>query len=371
MQPSPAAEPSPHDATGFDLLSDLWPGITNFLPDARNKPDRESSYRCGCPGERVHDLLDYVEDKPRRGDLSLGVLVSIAVHLTVLSFLFVYSLRSPEQETQVPARFVELVPQLPQSQRQQQEPPVTEAPGPKRSNPRPDAPLSNADRKASRPNPIDAPPTLMPGDRRPLMQEIPQKGTQSQTDGPSLDPQQERAMASPQSGGSPASAAPGADSMPAFRGSQSPQVDWKEAIKDVAAQPSSRRGTPTGDWRTMPGGAGDDLGHAETGPMSFETQWFEWGDYATGMVARIRYHWYSNMPQIIRTGLRGIVTIRFTIQRDGTITDVEIISSSGIPPYDNAAKRAIELASPLAPLPQNFPKPSERVTARFFYNSKS
>jgi protein TonB len=320
----------------------------------------------------VHDLLDYVEDKPRRGDLSLGVLISIAVHLTVVSFLVAYHLKGPEeQEAALPARFVQLVPQLPQSS-QPQQPSITDAPGPRRENPRQDAQLSDADRRASRPNPIEAPRTLTPGDRRPLMPEIPQRGTQSATDGTSLNPEQQRAAAAAaQGGGSPATAAPGSESMPAFRGTEAPQVDWKEAIKDVAAQPSSRRGAPTGDWRAMPGGAGDDLGHAETGPMSFETQWFEWGDYATGMVARIRYHWYSNMPPIIRTGLRGIVTIRFTIQRDGTITDVEIISSSGVPPYDNAAKRAIELASPLAPLPQNFPKASERVTARFFYNSRS
>lgn len=319
----------------------------------------------------MHDLLDYVEDKPRRGDLSLGVLLSIAVHLTIVSFLVAYHLKGPAQEeVKVPARFVELVPQLPQAQQQQrQQPTITDAPGPERANPRPDAPLSNADRKASRPNPSDAPPTLTPGDRRPLMQEIPRKGIQTPTDGQSLREQQQ-AMAAPQGGGSPATASPGADSIQAFRGSQAPQVDWKTAIKDVASQQSARRGAPTGDWRMAPGGAGDDLGHAETGPMSFETQWFEWGDYATHMVARIRYHWYSNMPQIIRTGLRGIVTIRFTIQRDGRITDVEIISSSGVPPYDNAAKRAIELASPLEPLPANFPKPSERVTARFFYNSR-
>jgi TonB family protein len=158
--------------------------------------------------------------------------------------------------------------------------------------------------------------------------------------------------------------------MQPFRGSSSGPIDWKAAIKDVAEQPSSRRGVARGNWRAIPGGAGDDLGNVETGPMSFETQWFEWGDYSTSMVARIRYHWYSNMPDIIRTGVRGIVTIRFTIQRDGRITDIEMLSSSGVPPYDNAARRAIELASPLNPLPANFPKASERVTARFYYNAR-
>ncbi|MCM2315161.1 MAG: TonB family protein [Thermoanaerobaculia bacterium] len=319
----------------------------------------------------MHDLLDYVEEKPKRGDLSLGVILSMAVHVTILSFLIAHHMKAPTQEATLPARFVELVPQVPQqAQEQQRQPNITDAPGPERANPRPDASLSDANRRASRPNPTDRPPTLTPGDARPQMQPVPRRGAETGADGQSPRPQQERAAASAQGGQPLGEAAQGADSITPYRGTTSSQIDWKEAIKDVAEQPSSRRGAPTGDWRAIPGGAGDDLGNADTGPMSFETQWFDWGDYATGMVARIRYHWYSNMPQIIRTGLKGVVTIRFTIQRDGSITDVEMLSSSGVPPYDNAAKRAIQLSSPLSPLPANFPKASERVTARFFYNSK-
>ena len=126
---------------------------------------------------------------------------------------------------------------------------------------------------------------------------------------------------------------------------------------------------------SLGGGDGLDLGQlsgekgfAEQGPISFETSWYDWGEYAQSMVSRIRVNWYANMPQIIRTGLKGKVTIRFTIQRDGRITDIEILESSSVPPYDYAAKKAIELSSPLNPLPKDFPKPSERVTCIFFYN---
>jgi TonB family protein len=71
-----------------------------------------------------------------------------------------------------------------------------------------------------------------------------------------------------------------------------------------------------------------------------------------------------------RTSPPSLVTIRFTIHRDGTITDVTILQSSGVPPYDFAAKKGIELSSPLNPLPKNFPNDSERVTAMFYYNSE-
>jgi TonB family protein len=88
------------------------------------------------------------------------------------------------------------------------------------------------------------------------------------------------------------------------------------------------------------------------------------------MVSKIRVHWYNNMPQLIRTGMKGVVTIRFTIQRDGAITDVTILNGSTVPPYDFAAKKAIELAAPLNPLPKDFPNATERVTCIFYYNQE-
>jgi len=86
------------------------------------------------------------------------------------------------------------------------------------------------------------------------------------------------------------------------------------------------------------------------------------------MVRRIRRNWYANMPPLIRMGMKGVVTIQFTIQRSGTLTDITVVKSSEVPPYDYAAKKALELSSPLQPLPADFPNRSERVTAQFYYN---
>ncbi len=137
-------------------------------------------------------------------------------------------------------------------------------------------------------------------------------------------------------------------------------IDWNSAIQEVGKIASLG-----GEGVGAPGG---EPGFAESGPISFETQWYEWGDYADHMVNKIRRHWYDNMPSLIRMGMKGVVTIQFTIQRSGTITDIRILKSSEIPPFDFAAKKAIELASPLRPLPADFPNRSERVTAQFYYN---
>lgn len=139
-----------------------------------------------------------------------------------------------------------------------------------------------------------------------------------------------------------------------------PAVDWSAAIQN-AGKVATLGGADLGSY-------GGEEAFAESGPVSFETQWYEWGDYATGMIRRIRYHWYENMPALVRMGMKGVVVIRFTIQRDGTITDVEMLQSSTHPPFDFAAKKAIALSSPLRPLPADFPKQTERVTVGFYYN---
>ena len=143
------------------------------------------------------------------------------------------------------------------------------------------------------------------------------------------------------------------------------EVNWRSAIREIG-KVASIGGNQGIDLSGVTGG---EAGSAEAGPLSFETQWYDWGEYAQSMISRIRVNWYNHMPQLIRTGMKGVVTIRFTIQRDGRLTEIELLHSSGVPPYDNAARKSIELSSPLNPLPKDFPKSSERVTAMFYYNS--
>jgi len=46
--------------------------------------------------------------------------------------------------------------------------------------------------------------------------------------------------------------------------------------------------------------------------------------------------------------------IHFEIQRDGTITDVRMVDSSGLPYVDRAAMRAVIASSPVPPLPAEY-----------------
>jgi len=103
--------------------------------------------------------------------------------------------------------------------------------------------------------------------------------------------------------------------------------------------------------------------------LSFDTQWYEWGPYAKRMLAKIKRNWYARMPEIAMLGAKGVVKIRYFIERDGTVTGLQIIDESGRPPMDFAARDAISASSPFEPLPADLTGVDrEGVTITFYYN---
>jgi TonB family protein len=131
---------------------------------------------------------------------------------------------------------------------------------------------------------------------------------------------------------------------------------------------------PPGAWALPPAEGGlmerpdTDGGQVDTGGLSFDTQWYDWGPYAKAMLAKIRRHW--RIPEIARLGVDGVVKIRFFIERDGTVTGLQIIDESGKPPMDFAARDAIAHSSPFEPLPIDLGGAGrEGVTITFFYNA--
>ena len=312
--------------------------------------------------ERI-DLVVVAEEKRRPGGLSLSVFVSLIAHAAlVVWFLTSYKPVSAPKEVPI-ARYVELMRQNPQE--------FTEAPGPEVASAPLTAPLSDRNRKASMPEPTGPTPTTRPGDGTsaaytpPLGDPAP-RGPRSPSSAPAAPMQPNAAATNATQQTTPALT----DSSfiyrePARASAAAGAVDWRNAIREAGR---AVRGGSGGDGIDL-ARAGGEQGFAEQGPLSFETQWYDWGDYAQSMVSKIRVNWYANMPQIIRTGMQGVVTIRFTIHRDGRISDITILKSSGVPPYDAAARKAIELSSPLKALPADFPNATERVTCVFYYNT--
>ena len=316
----------------------------------------------------MEDQIELIVEEPEswRGGVSWPVIVSVIAHTFLIAWL-IHSYRPVQKSDAAPpiAHYVELIRQNPQD--------FTEAPGAKVKSVPLNAPLSGANRKASMPEPTGDTPTTHPGDGSHALY----KPRTDAGDGSRATPQQaQQAQAAQQPSDANGRQQPQqqqASSSLTFRqptkqvaAAASAPVDLRSAIREVGkvASLGGRQGIDLGQL-------GGDKGSAEAGPLSFETAWYDWGEYAESMVGKIRVHWYEEMPMpLLQTGLKGVVTIRFTIHRDGTISDVNIITSSGIAPYDHAAKKAIEEASPLKPLPADFPKETEHVTAMFYYNSE-
>ncbi len=97
---------------------------------------------------------------------------------------------------------------------------------------------------------------------------------------------------------------------------------------------------------------------AEAPVVGYDSEDFTYAYYTTRLVAAIKSRW-------TRPPIEGVeALVRFRIASDGTVSQLELIESSGVTRFDNAGLRAIELASPVPPLPRSFRKPSLGVTMR-------
>lgn len=313
--------------------------------------------------ERIDLVVE--QEKPKAGGIGLAVAISFVLHgLLIVWFAKTYKPAQQAVATGPMTRYVELIKQNPTEPQE-----FTEAPGRKLDTAPLNAPLSDGNRKAAIPEPTGDRPTLRPGDGsgiyNPGSNPMP-RGPQPSQAAPQI------AQQGTQPSSASGSAAPSSAADPNRLTYREPTraaaagVNWSKAIREVGKVASLGGGDGIDIGRLT----GGEKGWAEAGPLSFESSWYPWGDYSQTMVNRIRLHWHENMPALLHTGMPGVVKIRFTIQRNGRITDITILESSTIPPYDFAAAKAIELSSTLPPLPADFPNPDERVTAIFYYNKR-
>jgi protein TonB len=140
-------------------------------------------------------------------------------------------------------------------------------------------------------------------------------------------------------------------------------------VKD--APPDARGRTPTRGSETSPGSAvaetgarglgfGLSTGGAGSGSR-LDVADFCCPDYIVLMIERIRANWNSN------TEASGETMVKFTIQRDGTISDVILEKSSGYTALDLNARRALLMTKQLPALPAAFPNPTLPVHLNFQY----
>ena len=123
----------------------------------------------------------------------------------------------------------------------------------------------------------------------------------------------------------------------------------------------------TGSARVNTGGAAIPFGGLAQGGggadgVQLDVKNFCCPEYLAQMVQKIRQNWNANQ------GAGGQPTVKFTIRRDGVLTNVVLEKTSGQDLLDLEARRAVHNTAQLPPLPREFTEPS--LTVHLTFNFK-
>lgn len=129
-----------------------------------------------------------------------------------------------------------------------------------------------------------------------------------------------------------------------------PEPEKPEPEKPPPPQPTE----PAPDPGRLGSPEGDPLGSSAFGArISGVDPSFTHDSYLTRMLARIESEWR-------RPSVQGPVeaVLHFVVEKNGTVRDLRVVETSGHRPFDLAAVRAVQNASPLPPLPRSYRKDS-------------
>jgi TonB family protein len=117
-------------------------------------------------------------------------------------------------------------------------------------------------------------------------------------------------------------------------------------------QATGPRGLPTGTGQQM-------------GPLFFDPEGADFTAWMNHFKNEVYRNWIVPQPALM--GFRGHVDIEFVVERDGRISNLRIVKSTGTSALDRAAQNAL-LGSRLMPLPADFRPPRITMQGGFYYN---
>jgi TonB family protein len=162
---------------------------------------------------------------------------------------------------------------------------------------------------------------------------------------------------------------PKAVQIPKFKESVKPEkaerinthIQKEKPVYAENAVPYGLGGQPSMSYTQIVSGAGEGgLSFGEGGDFGERYGW-----YVASVRNRISGNWLlSTISPSILTAPRLYMT--FTILRDGTVTNVEITQSSGLPEVDRSALRAVLASNPLPALPSEYA--GNRVKVNLYFD---
>lgn len=135
-------------------------------------------------------------------------------------------------------------------------------------------------------------------------------------------------------------------------GSARPSIT--NSLKDLEAR--LRDTGPLG----LPSGTGQQMG-----PLFFDPRGADFTLWINHFKNEVYENWIIPQPALM--GFRGHVDLEFTVERDGTLTNLKMLKSSGTVALDRAAQNAL-LGSRLLALPSDFAPPRVTMQVTFYYS---
>ena len=99
--------------------------------------------------------------------------------------------------------------------------------------------------------------------------------------------------------------------------------------------------------------------------IQFDTKGVEFGPWVRRFLAQIRRNWF--VPNAAMS-LMGHVSVSFNVHKDGSISDIAVVNSTGIEAFNTSSLNAIAASSPVQPLPAEYPDEKALITITFYYN---
>src|SRR4029078_939336 len=107
-------------------------------------------------------------------------------------------------------------------------------------------------------------------------------------------------------------------------------------------------------------------GGGQFGPeIQFDSKGVEFGPWIRRFVAQVKRNWFVPYAKM---SMKGHVVITFNVHKDGSITDLTVVSPCPIDAFNNAAFGALSGSNPTQPLPAEYPSDKAFFTVTFLYN---
>lgn len=104
------------------------------------------------------------------------------------------------------------------------------------------------------------------------------------------------------------------------------------------------------------------------GRASFKAEGYDITPWAEKVVNRIQKNWNIPFAFAQKMSAKGVVGISVIIEKNGMLSSAKIVFTSMVPLFDEAALKALKLASPFPDLPADFPSKKLEAYFEFRYN---